>query len=85
MLPVSNFGVKCMSMGLLVKPEESIVWRGPMVMGAVEKMVHGTLWYSSKYKPKTDCSRSVCSRICNLCEKRLVSRINPSLSLKINL
>jgi ATP-binding protein involved in chromosome partitioning len=44
MLPVSNFGIKCMSMGFLVKPEESIVWRGPMVMGAIEKMVHGTVW-----------------------------------------
>jgi hypothetical protein len=48
MLPVSNFGIKCMSMGFLVKPEESIVWRGPMVMGAIEKMIHGTIWYTNR-------------------------------------
>ena len=44
MLPLENYGVKCMSMGFLVNPEDAIVWRGPMVMGALEKMVHGTNW-----------------------------------------
>lgn len=33
-----------MSMGFLVNPEKAVVWRGPMVMGAIEKMAHGTLW-----------------------------------------
>ena len=33
-----------MSMGFLVKPENALVWRGPMVMAAVEKLVHGTHW-----------------------------------------
>ena len=45
MIPLTNFGIKCMSMGFLVKPENSVVWRGPMVMGAIERMIHGTLWY----------------------------------------
>ena len=44
MLPLTNFGIKCMSMGFLVKPEDSVVWRGPMVMGAIERMIHGTIW-----------------------------------------
>jgi len=44
MLPLENYGVKCMSMGFLVKPENALVWRGPMVMGAVEKMAFGTHW-----------------------------------------
>jgi len=44
MLPLENYGVKCMSMGFLVNPGDAIVWRGPMVMGALEKMVHGTHW-----------------------------------------
>jgi ATP-binding protein involved in chromosome partitioning len=45
MLPLSNYGIKCMSMGFLVADENSaIVWRGPMVMGALDKMVHGTAW-----------------------------------------
>merc|ERR1719158_1578850 len=44
MLPVQNYGVGCMSMGLLVDPQAALVWRGPMVMGALEKLVHGTAW-----------------------------------------
>ena len=31
MIPVENYGVKCMSMGLLVEKDAPIVWRGPMV------------------------------------------------------
>ena len=44
MLPLENYGVKCMSMGFLVKPQDAIVWRGPMVMGALAKLAHGTHW-----------------------------------------
>jgi len=44
MLPVMNYGIGCMSMGLLVDPDSAVVWRGPMVMGALEKLVHGTNW-----------------------------------------
>ena len=44
MIPLENYGIKCMSMGFLVKPENALVWRGPMVMAAVEKLVHGTHW-----------------------------------------
>lgn len=31
MIPVENYGVKCMSMGFLVEDYAPIVWRGPMV------------------------------------------------------
>jgi len=44
MIPLENYGIKCMSMGFLVKPENALVWRGPMVMAAVDKLVHGTHW-----------------------------------------
>lgn len=45
MIPMSNYNVKCMSMGFLIrKSEEALVWRGPMVMGALEKLAHGTNW-----------------------------------------
>jgi len=44
MTPLENYGVKCMSMGFLVKPENALVWRGPMVMAAVNKLVHDTHW-----------------------------------------
>ena len=35
MLPPSNYGVRCMSMGLLMKEDAAAVWRGPMVGRAV--------------------------------------------------
>jgi len=45
MIPMSNYNVKCMSMGFLIrKSEDALVWRGPMVMGALEKLAHGTNW-----------------------------------------
>lgn len=31
MIPIENYGVKCMSMGLLVDADAAFVWRGPMV------------------------------------------------------
>lgn len=31
MVPVENYGIKCMSMGLLVQTDDAFVWRGPMV------------------------------------------------------
>lgn len=45
MIPLTNYGIKCMSMGFLIrKSEDALVWRGPMVMGALEKLAHGTNW-----------------------------------------
>jgi len=31
MIPVENYGIKCMSIGFLVEKDAPIVWRGPMV------------------------------------------------------
>ena len=31
MVPIENYGVKCMSIGLLVEKDAPLVWRGPMV------------------------------------------------------
>lgn len=44
MLPLVNFGVKCMSMGFLVDEEDPIVWRGLMVMSAMEKLLRSVYW-----------------------------------------
>eukprot|EP00088_Acartia_fossae_P028258 TRINITY_DN29062_c0_g1_i10.p1 TRINITY_DN29062_c0_g1~~TRINITY_DN29062_c0_g1_i10.p1 ORF type:complete len:323 (-),score=44.39 TRINITY_DN29062_c0_g1_i10:137-1105(-) len=46
MIPLVNFGIKCMSMGLLVDPKNAVVWRGPMVMGALNKLLNETDWGS---------------------------------------
>lgn len=44
MIPIENYGVKCMSIGFLVEKDSPIVWRGPMVMSALNKMLRGVEW-----------------------------------------
>ncbi|KAB1208876.1 Iron-sulfur protein NUBPL [Morella rubra] len=44
MVPVENYGIKCMSMGLLVQTDDAFVWRGPMVGSALGKMVRDVTW-----------------------------------------
>ncbi|RUS80273.1 hypothetical protein EGW08_011957, partial [Elysia chlorotica] len=39
MLPLVNYGIKCMSMGFLVDSQSAIVWRGLMVMSAVQRLI----------------------------------------------
>ena len=43
-IPPLAYGVRCMSMGLLVDQEEAVIWRGPMVMGAVKQFLQDSLW-----------------------------------------
>jgi len=44
MEPLENYGVKCMSIGFLVPPEQATIWRGPMVMGALQQMLRDVNW-----------------------------------------
>lgn len=44
MQPLVNFGIKCMSMGFLVDPSKAIVWRGLMVMQAINRLVRQVTW-----------------------------------------
>ncbi|KAL6564451.1 hypothetical protein OROMI_015901 [Orobanche minor] len=44
MIPIEKYGVKCMSMGSLVAEGDAIVWRGPMVMKALEQLTRGVQW-----------------------------------------
>ncbi|XP_057859130.1 iron-sulfur protein required for NADH dehydrogenase, mitochondrial isoform X1 [Cryptomeria japonica] len=44
MVPMENHGVKCISMGFLTEKDAPIVWRGPMVMSALEKLTRGVAW-----------------------------------------
>lgn len=41
MIPPVNYGIKCMSMGFLVDPEQAVVWRGLMVMQGIQKLLRG--------------------------------------------
>lgn len=42
--PMENYGVKCMSMGFLVPEDTPTIWRGPMVMGALQQMLRDVDW-----------------------------------------
>jgi ATP-binding protein involved in chromosome partitioning len=42
--PLEAWGVKCMSIGFLVEEETPMIWRGPMVMGALEQMLGQVSW-----------------------------------------
>jgi ATP-binding protein involved in chromosome partitioning len=44
MIPVQAFGMKCMSIGFLVPEDQAMIWRGPMVMGALQQLLGQTDW-----------------------------------------
>ncbi|KAK1847871.1 Iron-sulfur protein IND1 [Colletotrichum chrysophilum] len=44
LVPMTNYGVKTMSMGYLVPEDDAVVWRGPMVMKAIQQLLHEVDW-----------------------------------------
>ena len=42
--PLEHYGVKCMSMGFLVPEDTPMIWRGPMVMSALQQMLRDVAW-----------------------------------------
>src|SRR5216684_4296146 len=42
--PVERYGVKLISMGFFLTDKSPVIWRGPMVMGAVRQFLKDTLW-----------------------------------------
>ncbi|KAG1177524.1 hypothetical protein G6F70_002398 [Rhizopus microsporus] len=44
LVPLTNYNVKCMSMGFLVDQEAPVVWRGLMVMKALQQLLHQVDW-----------------------------------------
>ena len=43
-LPLEAYGLKAMSMGLMVDEETPMIWRGPMVMSALTQMMREVEW-----------------------------------------
>jgi ATP-binding protein involved in chromosome partitioning len=43
-IPAEKYGLKVMSMGLLLKPDQAVVWRGPMVHGVVQQFLSDVQW-----------------------------------------
>jgi len=44
MVPLRAWGLLAMSIGFLVDPDTAMIWRGPMVMGALEQMMGQVHW-----------------------------------------
>ncbi len=49
LLPVEKFDIKCMSIGFILDSEAPTIWRGPMVMKALEQMFNGVEWGEIDY------------------------------------
>jgi len=47
--PFSAYGVKAMSIGFLTQDDGPIVWRGPLVQGAISKMLWDVDWGELEY------------------------------------
>jgi ATP-binding protein involved in chromosome partitioning len=44
MQPVENYGVKLLSIGFFTKPDQAVVWRGPMAAKALNQMIFDAAW-----------------------------------------
>lgn len=44
LIPLSAYGLKAMSIGLLVGEDTPMVWRGPMVMSAITQLLRDVAW-----------------------------------------
>jgi ATP-binding protein involved in chromosome partitioning len=49
MMPAEAYGVKVMSMGFLIAPEQPVIWRGPMLHGAIGQFFSDVDWGSLDY------------------------------------
>lgn len=43
-IPLKAHGVTMMSIGLMVDPDKAVIWRGPMLMGALQQMLGQVEW-----------------------------------------
>lgn len=44
MKPVSNYGLKILSIGFFTKPDQAVIWRGPMASKALNQMIFDAHW-----------------------------------------
>ena len=42
--PIEKLGIKAMSIGFLVREDEAMIWRGPMVQSALTQMMNDVAW-----------------------------------------
>ena len=44
MRPIENYGVKLLSIGFFTKPNQAVIWRGPMAAKALNQMIFDADW-----------------------------------------
>lgn len=49
LVPILAHGILLMSLGFLLDPEKAVVWRGPMVAGAVRQLLGDVMWGEQDY------------------------------------
>jgi len=49
LVPAETFGVKLMSIGFLVKPDQPLIWRGPMLHSAIRQFLTDVDWGELDY------------------------------------
>jgi len=49
MVPPEAHGIKVISMGMLVPPDQPVIWRGPMLHGAVQQFMRDVAWGELDY------------------------------------
>lgn len=49
LIPLTNYGLESMSMGYLIPPDSPVVWRGLMVMKALQQLLYEVEWSNLDY------------------------------------
>lgn len=49
MVPIERHGIKLLSIGFMIQPNQAVVWRGPMVSSALRQFVNDTDWGELDY------------------------------------
>jgi ATP-binding protein involved in chromosome partitioning len=49
MVPAESYGVKFISMAFLVKPDQALIWRGPMLHSAIQQLLTDVDWGELDY------------------------------------
>lgn len=44
LIPLDRFGLKCMSIGFIVPEDAPMIWRGPMIQGALQQLLKEVQW-----------------------------------------
>lgn len=48
-IPKERYGIKYISMGVLVAPDKPVVWRGPMLDGVIKQFIRDVIWGELDY------------------------------------